>query len=116
MTALDKYNEEQRKLRQVRGSEAKLAGYAFEYKVMAHQEKCSVWAKRIFSDNGFCDVISLKKDGSVWYISCKKNAYWHPSELKVLEQMKEKFSNMRGNHVVKLAYYKTQKEWVMSTF
>lgn len=93
------------------GSMNRANGEAFERKILGYELRNSVFAMRSSGSYGPVDVMSQKKNGEVWYISAKKNGYFHCKELATLRKIKD--SVIKHNPMVrfKLAYYTSPKVW-----
>lgn len=99
--------------RQKQGLENYVVGTNFEFKVLSKEKRNSVFAIRSAGSHSPVDVLSRKKNGEYWLISCKANALWTDRELNELMKLK---SQLRGGEVIKLAYYVNGKRWVLKTF
>lgn len=91
------------------GRRNRLNGEAFEFKVLAKEKRSSLFAVRSAGSHSLVDIVSRKKTGQIWYISCKRNGYFTSSEVNALKQLKESLS---ANEHIKLVYYVSSKKWV----
>lgn len=101
-----------REMNSDKGFENQLAGTRFEFKILAKEKRNSIMAVRSAGSHSPADIISFKKNGEIWLISCKANGYFHPKELAVLEVLKY---TMPDNVRIKLAYYTSKKKYKVST-
>jgi hypothetical protein len=97
-----------RKERSDRGKQNRANGYAFEYKVMKHEQESSIHVSHAQGSRTVFDIVATKEN-EVHYIICKKNKYLTPAERAEIEQVLNKMPSFA---VVKLAYYQTTKDWV----
>lgn len=86
------------------------SGMNFEFKVMREERKNSVVILRSAGSHSMVDIMSIRKNKSVWLISCKANGYFTPLEDSELRKLK---TRLPQNHKIKKAYYVNLKKYVI---
>lgn len=94
------------------GEQNRKRGEAFEFRVLSREKRNSLFAVRSAGSHSLVDIISRKKNGKLWYISCKSNGYHTPAERSELRKLKDKLT---AQEILKLAYYTSSKKWVYET-
>lgn len=100
-----------RQRRALTGKLNRVNGEAFERLILNHELRNSVFALRSSGSYGPIDVTSQKKNGEVWFISAKRNGYFHFKELATLRKIKEAVEKNNPMARFKLAYYTSPKVW-----
>ena len=72
-----------------RGKQNRILGEQFEFQVLQHAKRNSLFACRSAGSHGLFDIVKLQKDKLVLII-CKRNAYIKPSERKEIERFLQK--------------------------
>jgi hypothetical protein len=94
------------------GFRNKEAGNRFEIKIANREKRNSLFSLHSHGSFGFCDVMSRKRNGEIWYITCKTNGYLSIKErqdiakFKILQKPWER---------LKLAYYINKKHYTYKT-
>ncbi len=79
----------QRRLNAERGYSNRLKGEKFEYFILDKLRKNSHFTIRSAGSHSLADVISVRKNGHTWLVSCKRNGYHTPKELKELKKLQK---------------------------
>jgi Holliday junction resolvase len=106
------YREVIRNLNAEKGGKNYQNGMEFEFRVLRKEKRNSLNVIRSAGSHSLIDIVSWKKNGQLWLISCKKNGIWTSAELNALQEFKK---HIPSNNIIKLAYYLTPKNWVMRT-
>lgn len=98
--------------RTLRGFTNRARGHAFERKVFNAEKLNSLYAIHSNGSFGPFDIVSFKKTGKIWFISCKANGYFEPKEIERLNKYKLKIKSKYKDSCFKMAYYINRKHYV----
>ncbi len=89
---------------QEKGWENYSNGEKFELRCLYKLRKSNTLTLRSAGSRTPIDIISYRKSGNVWWVSCKRNGYLSPKEWRDLEKLKVHIKEGYGKIILKLGY------------
>jgi hypothetical protein len=94
------------------GFRNKQAGNRFEIKIANREKRNSLQSIHTAGPHSLFDIWSRKRNGEIWYISCKVNGYHSPTERVAIKMFKK---TCKPYEKIKLAYYINKKRFAYKT-